>query len=154
MIYVSTETARMDFAKEAAAHFQANPHHNSFGKFETENRIALRWGLGDDCVLVLQLDPNEAPVIFQQIIPRDVPSVRVQLAELKAEREDFIEARAARLRENQRQADQIVALVAALEKYGWHDSDCESLIKPTVSKPDMPCTCGFRAALKAAKGEA
>ncbi len=68
MTSVAAETARMDFAKKAAEHFASNPKHSSFGDIEPGAFIALRWGLGDDCVLVLRLHEDEEPVNFQQII--------------------------------------------------------------------------------------
>ena len=72
MTSIAAETARMDFAKKAAAHFEAHPDHASFGDIAPGNLLALRWGLGNDCVLVLRLDENEEPVNFQSIIKRSL----------------------------------------------------------------------------------
>jgi hypothetical protein len=83
---VSDETARMDFAKNAAAHFAANPKHSSFGEIAPGELIALRWGLGDDCVLVLRIDAFEEAVIFAQIIKRPVVEDLVPKPSLKEER--------------------------------------------------------------------
>lgn len=42
------------------------------------------------------------------------------------------------------------ALVAALERYGGHESGCMKV----DGTPPRDCTCGFDAALKQARGEA
>jgi hypothetical protein len=40
------------------------------GEIEPGCWLALRWGMGKDCVLVLKLDEFEQPVNFQNIIKR------------------------------------------------------------------------------------
>lgn len=60
------------FAKRAAAKFAADPSVSTF----TDESIArgcffaVRWGLGDDCVLVLKLDEVHEPAIYAQQIRR------------------------------------------------------------------------------------
>lgn len=73
MTTVSEEQARIDFAKEAAAHFAEHPNHWSYSKegLGPGVLLALKWGLGSDCVLVLRV-ADEMPVNFQYIIP-EVP---------------------------------------------------------------------------------
>lgn len=68
MTSVTAETARMEFAQAAARHFESNPKHWSFGDIGPGNFLALRWGLGDDCVLVIRQHDDEEPVNFQQIV--------------------------------------------------------------------------------------
>lgn len=60
----------IDFANKAAEHFGKNPEHNTFtiDKIEAGCLFAVKWGLGDDCVLVFQLDVLYDPLIFTQII--------------------------------------------------------------------------------------
>jgi len=67
MTSVHAETARMDFAKLAAKHFAENPKHWTFGELTPGSLLAIRWGLGEDCVLVIRQD-DEEPVNFQNII--------------------------------------------------------------------------------------
>jgi len=74
MTSVAAETARMDFAKKAAAHFAANPKHWSFGEIAPGEYLALRWGMGDDCVLVIRQHYEEEAVNFQQIIREVAPA--------------------------------------------------------------------------------
>lgn len=56
------------FASEADEWFKHHANHYSFGSTDgrTAPYIALRWGLGEDCVLVLKLDENWEPVNFRQ----------------------------------------------------------------------------------------
>ena len=70
--YVQREQEQIAFAEEAARHFAANPKHWSYslGQIRPGERIALRWGLGDDCVLVFTVGDDE-PVIYGQIIQRE-----------------------------------------------------------------------------------
>lgn len=68
MTTLSDELERIEFAKRAAKHFAEKPEHWSFGDMKPGDFLALRWGLGDDCVLILKLDPDFQPVNFQQLI--------------------------------------------------------------------------------------
>ena len=63
----------MEFAKDAAKHFAENPSHSSYGDIKPGSLIALRWGLVDDCVLVLKLNSEHIPVNYQQLI-KTVPA--------------------------------------------------------------------------------
>lgn len=74
MTTVAEETARMDFAKAAAAHFAANAKHWTFGEIAPGQFLALRWGLGDDCVLVIRQHDYDEAVNFQNCIPRAAPT--------------------------------------------------------------------------------
>jgi HD-like signal output (HDOD) protein len=73
MTSVSAETARTDFAKKAAEHFAKNPKHYSFGEIERGEYLALRWGMGNDCVLVIRQHEDEQAVNFQQAITQVEP---------------------------------------------------------------------------------
>lgn len=64
------ETERMEFATRAAKHFEANKSHWSFGDIGPGNYLALRWGMGDDCVLVIKQDENDLAVNYAQAIKR------------------------------------------------------------------------------------
>lgn len=58
------------FANKAAEHFSKNQNHYTFtdGGIEAGCLFAVKWGLGDDCVLVFRLDTLYDPLIFTQII--------------------------------------------------------------------------------------
>jgi hypothetical protein len=62
------ELARLKFAEEAARAFKIDPKLGSYGAVEAGGYLALRWGLGDDCVMVVKLDENDEPVNFQELV--------------------------------------------------------------------------------------
>ena len=62
------ELARLAFAEEAAADFAKNPKHWTYGTLVPGSLLALRWGLGEDCVLVLKLDDYDEQVNYQQLV--------------------------------------------------------------------------------------
>lgn len=68
-VYMSHEVERQEFAEKAARHFKANPQHWSFssGDITAGEWIALRWGLGDDCVLVFKVG-DEEPIIYGGLV--------------------------------------------------------------------------------------
>lgn len=75
MTSITAESARMEFAEKAAEHFAEHPNHWSFGEIAPGELLALRWGMGNDCVLVIRQHEDEEPVNFQQIIKViEVPS--------------------------------------------------------------------------------
>lgn len=67
--YIYQEEEIHAFVQKAGAHFEANPEHATFtdGEIEPGCLFGVRWGLGDDCVLVLRLDDAFAPVIYGQV---------------------------------------------------------------------------------------
>lgn len=67
--YITEQQQKLDFARAAALHFANNPKHWTYtaAEVETGAYLALRWGLGDDCVLVLRIG-DEVPVIYSQAI--------------------------------------------------------------------------------------
>ena len=70
MIYIDAETKQENFARKAAKHFAENPKHYTFtdGDIECGCFFAIRFGLCDDCVVVLKIDDNHEPVNYQQLI--------------------------------------------------------------------------------------
>lgn len=69
----------LEFAREAAAKFASNPKLFSYSRSELQQGefLALRWGLGDDCVLVLRLHDVHAPTIYaQQIQLSPIPTTK------------------------------------------------------------------------------
>ena len=72
MTYINDEIETQEFAKLAAERFAGNKELYSF----TKDKIipgclfALRWGLGEDCVVVFKLDENFEPINFQQLVKK------------------------------------------------------------------------------------
>lgn len=68
MTTIRNERELVAFAEKAAAAFKANAKLASFGSDHPAQGeyLALRWGMDNDCVLVLKLDPDFEPVNFQQ----------------------------------------------------------------------------------------
>lgn len=71
-VHITDELEQIEFAKKAAALFAADKSKSSFGEITQGGFIALRWGLGDDCVLVLKLDELHVPTNYQSLV-RQVP---------------------------------------------------------------------------------
>lgn len=65
---VGHEEELLDFIKAAAKNFQENPAHKIYGNIKPGEYAALRWGLGNDCVLVFKLDEDFEPRIYAQVI--------------------------------------------------------------------------------------
>ncbi|MDP2659514.1 MAG: hypothetical protein Q8R28_02130, partial [Dehalococcoidia bacterium] len=72
------------FAAEAALHFADHPEHHTYttGEIGPGGLLALRWGLGADCVLVLRLT-DEPPLLFGNTIDMS-PGVAAALSVGKA----------------------------------------------------------------------
>jgi hypothetical protein len=70
MTTLSDVAAETSFVEAAAKCFREDPSLTSFthGSIEPGALLALRWGLGNDCVLVLKLDETHKPVIYGQAI--------------------------------------------------------------------------------------
>jgi hypothetical protein len=76
MVYWSDLEEEMAFAQRAAKHFAEHPEHSSFGDLKPGSFLALRWGIGNDCVVILKLDEHFEPTNYQQLIrkfQRDTP---------------------------------------------------------------------------------
>jgi hypothetical protein len=72
MTSFSQEEQVSAFAKRAALSFKNDPNMATFGGNPPEpgELFAVRWGMGEDCVLVFRLDPDFVPVNFQEAIKR------------------------------------------------------------------------------------
>ena len=70
ILSASTVREQAAFAERAGAAFAKNPAMWSFSDAEVSAGclLALRWGLGDDCVLVLQLDEFHVPTVYSQAV--------------------------------------------------------------------------------------
>lgn len=68
---IEAERELQDFAERAGRHFAGHKQHWTFSDGDgpvSGELLALRWGLGDDCVLVLRVG-NELPVVYGQAVP-------------------------------------------------------------------------------------
>lgn len=67
--YIGDVEARLAFAKRAANHFAANRGHFTYTdtEIEPDALFAVRWGLGEDCVLVFKVG-DLPPTIYGQAI--------------------------------------------------------------------------------------
>lgn len=75
-VYESELLDELAFAKRAAEKFAADPAMHSYSDAELGSGalLALRWGLGDDCVLVLKLDFMHVPTIYAQQVRLVAPT--------------------------------------------------------------------------------
>ncbi len=64
------ELRKIEFAKRAAERFAGNPNLTTYtdGAITTGCLFALRFGMGDDCVLVFRLDEDFEPTNYTQLI--------------------------------------------------------------------------------------
>lgn len=69
--------AERKFAEKAASFFSTNEKAEIFGDFLPDEFLALRWGIGRDCVLVIKLDARHKPTNYTQAIKRRQPSKRL-----------------------------------------------------------------------------
>lgn len=74
-VWLSEEEARQAFAKKAAQHFAKNPGHWTYadGPPTCGELLALRWGGGDDCVVVLKVDETSPVVNYMEIVKEYLP---------------------------------------------------------------------------------
>lgn len=67
---ISKQNERLEFANEAAEYFSEHPEKTTYtsGEILAGELFALRFGLGDDCVVVFRLDEYELVENYQNII--------------------------------------------------------------------------------------
>lgn len=72
MTTVKADAEQAEFAVRAASHFAQHPEISTYSdeKPTPGSFLALRWGMGEDCVLVLKLDEYHEPTNYQQIIKK------------------------------------------------------------------------------------
>lgn len=71
VIDLTEQAERTDFATKAAVYFAKNPNKTSYttGAIETDALFAIRWGLGQDCVLVFRI--QDEPELYENIIQQE-----------------------------------------------------------------------------------
>ncbi len=67
--YLEKRQEKDSFAERAAEHFANNQSHYTYGEIKSGEYFALRFGMGEDCVVVFRID-DETPVNYQNIIKR------------------------------------------------------------------------------------
>ena len=60
--------AELLFAREAAADFATHKEHSTYGDIGVGAFLAIRWGLGDNSVLVLKLDATHEGTNYQNLV--------------------------------------------------------------------------------------
>lgn len=72
MVNVNERKERKEFAEEAATYFYKHPNKTTYTSEEIKagELFALRFGMGDDCVVVFRLDENQDVENYQNIISR------------------------------------------------------------------------------------
>lgn len=90
-VRMSELDAELAFMKAAAEYFAAHPDKSSYGDIEPDTFLALRWGLGDDCVLVLKLAESwqHTPTNYQNVIDRTRAVVPPPVPEPAADFDDL-----------------------------------------------------------------
>ena len=71
MTTLSEEEEIIKFVKDAAALLKFNPERRSFGTFDPGSLLAVRWGAGDDCIVVVRIDDDFTPRNYQQAIEKN-----------------------------------------------------------------------------------
>lgn len=73
MTTTTNDQALSDFAKRAADFFAKDIKHTTFTDkdIEADCLFAVRWGGGNDCVLVFKLDECFEPIVYQNEIKQE-----------------------------------------------------------------------------------
>lgn len=68
--YLSEAKDEQEFALKAAKAFANNPALATFteGDIKPDAYLAIRWGLGRDCVVVVKLDSVHQPINYMEIV--------------------------------------------------------------------------------------
>jgi len=72
MTSVQGERELLDFVESAVERFSKDSTLTTFGDLEPESYLAIRWGLMDDCVLVVKLDQYFQNRVYQRAILKPV----------------------------------------------------------------------------------
>ena len=70
MVYIENDREQQDFAERAAKKFAEDPKIVTYTDKEIEPGcfFAVRWGLGEDCVVVLKIDEFHVPTNYQNLV--------------------------------------------------------------------------------------
>lgn len=72
MVQMEEERKLHEFVQKAAKSFSENPKFYTFTEDKIDRGVffAIRYGLGDDCIVVFKISDEMEPVNFQNIIKR------------------------------------------------------------------------------------
>lgn len=65
---ISEEKDRVAFAEQAASRFAEDSSLTTFGNPEPGNFLAIRWGIDDSSVLVVKVDAEFQPRVYQKAV--------------------------------------------------------------------------------------
>ena len=68
MTSIAEQMIELEFVSRAAKHFEENPKHFTFGETKPGELWGVRWGMGENCVLVIKLDEEKPLAIYQNEI--------------------------------------------------------------------------------------
>ena len=76
-VQLSDVKEQIEFVEKAAAHFETHLEHRTFtdGDIEAGCLFGVRWGGGNDCVLVLKVDELFDPIVYGQAIDTEAPAI-------------------------------------------------------------------------------
>lgn len=71
-VWPSEQDAERAFAEEAAKSFAENPESTTYteGNLDAGALLALRWGLLDDCVVVIKISDDHEPVNYYNLVAK------------------------------------------------------------------------------------
>lgn len=69
-VYETQIVEELEFARQAAESFAKHPEFSTYtaGDIEPGCFLAIRWGLGEDCVMVIRLDESHVPTNYMEIV--------------------------------------------------------------------------------------
>jgi len=72
-VYASEVDAELSFARQAAKYFAKEPKCFTYtaGEIEPGCFLAIRWGLMEDCVVVIKLDESHVPTNYMELVRTD-----------------------------------------------------------------------------------
>jgi len=67
VICLKNYSEEVEFAKRAGRHFAENSNHHTFTDCDIDEStfLAVRWGLLEDCVVVIKRNKNHKPKIYE-----------------------------------------------------------------------------------------
>lgn len=83
--YISNEEDNQSFARRAAEHFAENPKHWTYtdGDIVAGCMFAMRYGLGNDCVVIFKISHDADVINYQELIRSYNPVVDAEFAKPK-----------------------------------------------------------------------
>ena len=70
MTHLDEEKDRLAFVEKVIENFSINTKHCTYGDLTPGSLFALRYGLGNDCIVIFQIS-DEEPRNYQNVIPRE-----------------------------------------------------------------------------------